>query len=206
MATRLRRGSLAGVAAVIVLVLAACGEAIAPTGSPGQSSSPATPPAPEPSEVSGQPVVLEGRDAGFALSLRIGSDAVDAGAPLDVGATLTWEGAEPRAAIWASGGGPVSFGIKQVDGDIVLDAVQTADCAQHDYTRGFPVAMPFRKSGGFSEDDPNADFYRVYFADPVLRLPSGRWGVAATTSGFLVPCEMDAPMIEIRLEAEILVR
>ena len=166
----------------------------------------ATPPAPEPSEASGQPVLLEGRDAGFALSLRIGSDAVDAGAPLDVGATLTWEGAEPQASIWASGSGPVSFGIKQVDGDIVLDAVQTADCAQHDYTRGVPVAVPFRKSGGFSDDDPNADFYRVYFADPVLRLPTGRWRIAAGAGGFLVPCEMDAPKVEIRLEAEVVVR
>ena len=88
----------------------------------------------------------------------------------------------------------------------MLDAVQTADCAQHDYTRGVPVPVPFRKSGGFSEDDPNADFYRVYFADPVLRLPSGRWRIGASAGGFLVPCEMDAPMVEIHLEAEVVVR
>ena len=204
MRIRLRRGLAAAAAgAAMVVVLGACGKASAPSGSPLAS---ATPLAPAPSEASGQPVLLEGRDAGFALSLRIGSDAVDAGAPLDVGATLTWEGAEPQASIWASGSGPVSFGIKQVDGDIVLDAVQTADCAQHDYTRGVAVPVPFRKSGGFSDDDPNADFYRVYFADPVLRLPTGRWRIAAGAGGFLVPCEMDAPKVEIRLEAEVVVR
>ena len=204
MRTRLWRRLLAAATAVtIVMVVATCGEAPSPSRS---ALATATSPAPDPTEPSGEPVVLDGRDAGFALTLRIGSDAVDAGAPIDVAATLTWEGADPQASIWASGGGPVSFGIKQIDGDIVLDAVQTADCAQHDYTRGVPVPVPFRKSGGFAEDDPNADFYRVYFADPVLRLPSGRWRIAATASGFLVPCEMDAPMVEISLEAEILVR
>jgi hypothetical protein len=201
MGARLRRRLVA--AAAIVVVLGACGAAPSPTGSALAS---ATPLAPEASEASGQPVVLEGRDAGFALSLRIGSDAVDAGAPIDVAATLTWEGANRQAAIWGSGGGPVSFGIEQIDGDIRMDAVMTADCAQHEYTRGVPVAIPFRKSGGFPDDDPNADFYRVFFADPVLRLPAGRWRVRATASGYLVPCEMDAPMVTIPLEAEILVR
>ena len=202
MRTRLRRGLLAAAAAVTMVVVATCGQA-PPNGS-GLAS--ATPRAPDSTEPSGEPVALEGRDAGFALTLRTGSNAVDAGAPIDVAATLTWEGAEARASIWGSGSGPVSFGIKQVDGDIMLDPVQTGDCAQHDYLRGVPVRAPFQKSGGFAEDDPNADFYRVYFADPVLRLPSGRWRIAATASGFLVPCEMDAPMVEIILEAEILVR
>jgi hypothetical protein len=149
---------------------------------------------------------MEGRDAGFILSLRIGSDAVDAGAPIAVAATLTWEGADPRATIWGSGSGPVSFGLEQIDGDIELGALQTADCGPHEYARGVPVPIPFQKSGGFSADDPNADFYRVYFADPVLRLPAGRWRIAATANGFLRPCEMNAPMVDIRLEAEILVR
>ena len=204
MRARLRRRLLAAaVAGTIVVVVATCDGGLLPSGSASPS---ATPPVPDATEPSGGLVVLEGRDAGFALTLRIGSDAVDAGAPIDVAATLTWEGADPQASIWASGSGPVSFGITQIDGDIVLQAVQTADCAQHDYTRGVPVPVPFRKSGGFSADDPNADFYRVYFADPVLRLPSGRWSIAATASGFLVPCEMDAPMVEIHLEAEVLVR
>jgi hypothetical protein len=208
MATRRPRwlaGLAAAAALAIVVVVAACGQAPAPTGSRPAPSAPSTPLALDPSEPGGQPIVVEGRDAGFALTLRIGSDAVDAGAPIDVAAVLAWEGADQRASIWGSGGGPVSFGLEQVDGDIRIDAVMTADCAQHEYTRGVPVAIPFRKSGGFPDDDPNADFYRAFFADPVLRLPAGRWRVRATASGYLVPCEMDAPMVTIPLEAEILV-
>jgi hypothetical protein len=39
--------------------------------------------------------------------------------------------------------------------------------------RGQVLAMPFAKSGGFSADDPHAAFWRQYFADPALRLPTG---------------------------------
>ncbi len=149
---------------------------------------------------------MEGRDAGFALAMRIGSDVVDAGAPIDVAATLTWEGAEPTATIWGSGMGPVLFALEQLDGDLELGGMMTADCAQHEYARLAPVQIPYVKSGGISADDPNAGFYRAFFADPVLRLPAGRWRVSANVSGFLLPCEMNAPVVDIRLEAEILVR
>jgi hypothetical protein len=210
MPSRLRRAlaatARAATLAASVLLVGACGQAPTPTGSGLGSSAPSTPLAVDPAEPNGEPVVLDGRDAGFALSLRIRSDAVDAGAPIDVAAVLAWEGADQRATIWGSGGGPVTFGIAQVDGDIRMDAVQTADCAKHEYARGAPVLTPFRKSGGFPDDDPNAAFYRAFFADPVLRLPAGRWLVTATANGYLVPCEMDAPMVNIRLEAEILVR
>jgi len=207
MRARLRRGLVAAAAAAaMVVVVGACGQAPAPTGSGLRSSAPSTPLAVDPSEPTGQPIVIEGRDAGFALSLRVRSDAVDAGAAIDVAAQLGWEGADPMGVIWGSGGGPVSFGLEQIDGDIKMDAVQTTDCAKHEYARGVPVAVPFQKSGGFPDDDPNAAFYRAFFADPVLRLPAGHWRISATASGYLVSCEMDAPTVEIGLEAEILVR
>ena len=161
---------------------------------------------PSPSGPTDQPIVLEGRDAGFVLSMRIGSGVVDAGAPIDIAATLMWEGANPSAAIWGSGSGPVSFGLEEVDGDIVLGGAMTGDCSQDEFARLVPVPVPFQKSGGWSADDPNAAFYRAFFADPVLRLPAGRWRVTASASGYLVPCEMNAPMLSISLESVILVR
>jgi hypothetical protein len=182
-----RRGTPAiGWAAAAILLLAACGN----DGGPG----------------SGEPILLDGRQAGFLLVVRIGSDTVDAGAPIDIGATLTWEAPAPRTTVWGSGSGPVTFNIEQLDGDIALGGAMTADCAPHEFERLVPVAFPFRKSGAFSDDDPNADFYRAYFADPVLRLPAGRWRVTASAGGYLEPCEMNAPGFEITLGAEILVR
>ncbi len=118
-----------------------------------------------------------------------------------------WTGPKPQASIWGSGSGPVAFGLAQIDGDIVIaGARMTADCVSHEYARLVPVALPFRKSGGFSNDDPNAAFYKAFFADPVLRLPAGRWRVTASLSGFLEACDADAPGVGINLEAMILVR
>jgi hypothetical protein len=175
-------------AAIVLALVAACGEA------------------PTPSGPTGQPIVVEGRDAGFALSMRVGSDVVDAGAPIDVSANLTWEGAAPAATIWGSGSGPVSYGLEQLGGQIKVIGMYTADCAKHDYARLVPDAVPFQKTGGFSADDPNAGFFRTYFADPVLRLPAGHWKVTAIANGYLKPCDMSAPQVDIKLEAEIVVR
>jgi hypothetical protein len=174
--------------AILLAVVSGCGQAPTPTGP------------------TGQPIDVEGRDAGFALSMRVDSDVVDAGAAIDVSAILTWEGAAPAATIWGSAGGPVSFGIEQLDGKIVLIPINDAACATHDYAHLVPVAIPFQKSGGFTENDPNAAFYRTYFADPVLRLPAGHWKVSASASGYVAPCDMNAPEVAINLEAEILVR
>ena len=38
------------------------------------------------------------------------------------------------------------------------------------------------KSGGFSADDPDAAFYRAFFSEPLVRLPAGRWEIAAVAS------------------------
>jgi hypothetical protein len=182
--------SLGAWALVALLVLASCAQEQRP----------------EMSEPTGGPIVVEGRQDGFLLSLRVSGDTVDAGAPIGIDAILTWDGPAVRATVWASGSGVVSFGLRQLDGDIALGGAMTADCAVHEFDRLTPVAIPFRKSGGFSEDDPNADFYRAFFADPILRLPAGRWRVSAIASGFLEPCEMTAPKLEIALEADVLVR
>jgi hypothetical protein len=184
----MRRGL--SIASVVLVVVAACGQS------------------PEPSPT-GLPFLVEGRDAGFAMSMRLGSDVVDAGAPIDLSAVLMWEGANPTATIWGSGMGPVSFGLTQIDGDIALGGIMTADCGPHEFKRLVPVAVPYRKSGGWTDEDPNADFYRSFFADPndpVLRLPAGQWRVTAMASGYLQPCEMNAPAVDIKLEANLLVR
>jgi hypothetical protein len=191
--------------ALVLCAVAACGQSPEPSPT-GQTPEPSlTGQTPEPS-LTGQPIVVEGRNAGFALSMRIGSDVVDAGAPIDISAILVWEGAEPSATIWGSGSGPVSFGLKEIGGDLEMGGAMTLDCAMRDFVRLVPEAIPYHKSGGFTGEDPNAAFYRTFFADPVLRLPAGRWKVTAIADGYLAPCAMEAPSVGIALEAEILVR
>jgi hypothetical protein len=183
------RRAMAGT--VLAVAVVACGQGL-PTVTPAGPA--------------GEPVVVEGRGDGFALSMRVGSNAVDAGGPIHVAAQLVWEGAEPGASIWGSGSGPVTFLLEQLDGDIALGGVMTADCGKHDFVRNVPLQVPYRKSGGFSAEDPNADFYRAFFADPVLRLPAGTWRITATAGGYLAPCDMNAPTLDLSVATDILVR
>ena len=152
------------------------------------------------------PILLERHDDGFRLALAVASDTFDAGQPIGIDATLTYEGPAERATVWASGSGVVSFGLRQLDGDLGMGAAMTGDCAVHEFVRMDPVAIPYTKSGGYSADDPNAGFYRAFFADQILRLPAGTWRITANAGGFLAPCEMDAPTLDITLEAEFVVR
>lgn len=38
---------------------------------------------------------------------------------------------------------------------------------------------PFKKTGGWSGDDPKADYWKAYFSDPELRLPAGTYEIRA---------------------------
>ena len=46
------------------------------------------------------------------------------------------------------------------------------------------VTYDFSKSGGFSADDPNADFWAAYYAEDDLILPPGTYAISAEINGF----------------------
>jgi hypothetical protein len=41
------------------------------------------------------------------------------------------------------------------------------------------MVSPIKKSGGYSDSQPDAAFYRAFFADPLVRLPAGEWDITA---------------------------
>jgi hypothetical protein len=57
--------------------------------------------------------------------------------------------------------------------------------------------VPFEKSAGWSQDDPNADFYRDWSADPLLHLPAGTWLVTAY-SNFMVGGGCSGESVELQ--------
>jgi hypothetical protein len=84
-----------------------------------------------------------------------------------------------RTVIGASGAGPIAFSIVEVGGTRTMDAASTADCATHVLSAAEPITSRITKSGGWSQDDPNAAFYEAFFADPTLHLPPGTWDITA---------------------------
>ena len=118
---------------------------------------------------------------GLTLSAMAEPAVVAAGQPISVEATVTNDGEEP-IILSGSGGGYVLFSVTRVsDGLTSGEPVTTGDCVRHVVPVGEPNVIPFSKSGGWSEDDPNAAFLRTYFSDPELTLPPGVWQIDITT-------------------------
>ena len=145
-----------------------------------------------PSEAPG-PIGVRAENQGFVLQVVLPSAGFASTDAIPVTTTLTWSGPAAKATIWGSGSGPVEFLIAEVGGGRrTMGGAMTADCRPSSYARGVPVDVPLVKSGGYTGDDPNAAFYQAWYADPVLRLPAGRWQLRVTAIGFLAPCAAGA--------------
>ena len=88
-------------------------------------------------------------------------------------------GSPSTATLGGSGSGLIAFGVEQLGGDLQNGPVWTADCHAYSVDARNPPTQIFTKSGGFSGDDPNADFWHNFFADPELHLPPGEWLLTA---------------------------
>ena len=124
-------------------------------------------------------------EAGITLAATLEPAVVAAGDAINVVAELSHDLPEPLV-VSGSGGGIVGFSVTRVeDGLSSGPPVSSSDCARHELPPGVPTVIPFAKSGGWSEDDPNAGFLRTYFSEPELTLPPGTWRIDITTSGML---------------------
>jgi hypothetical protein len=144
-----------------VLISLAC------ASNPGASSTPGSA-APTRAEVAG---------GQFRLEFELDSATWRADEPITGSARLERLGAGD--VISGSGGGPIAFNYVEVDGTRHVDYEMTADCARHALTRETSIVEPLSKSGGWSRDDPDADFYRQFMLGPDIRLPAGLWEITA---------------------------
>jgi hypothetical protein len=115
------------------------------------------------------------------LTFDLPKDTYAAGEPIDGVASLAVDG-DVAAPYGASGGGAIAFGFTEVDGPRSMGGAMTADCRPGLMVPGTPITSPIRKSGGYSNDDPQAPFYRSFLDDPVVRLPPGDWRISAVAS------------------------
>ena len=73
----------------------------------------------------------------------------------------------------------LSFGFAEVGGSREMGPASDAMCARHELSASTPLTSRIVKSGGWSDDMPDADFYSGFFADPAVRLPAGDWDITA---------------------------
>jgi hypothetical protein len=163
---------VAAVIAGVALALAACGEQ--PLPSPRTSATPSA------TSIATGPAAEVVRDA-FRLTIAVSSATYRVDEPIEVRTVLAYAGPAPSIEVAGSGSGLVGFSLQQLDGPIAVDAAGTSDCAPWTLKRGDNL-IPFQKSGGYSADDPQADFFARYLNDPQLRLPAGTWRITALAS------------------------
>jgi hypothetical protein len=120
---------------------------------------------------------------GFNLSLETATStyATDLAISATAKLTVVNEASDTPvdATLGGSGQGLIAFGVEQLDGPLAMTPVWTADLRPYTIKAYEPYIQSFAKSGGFSNDDPNANFWRDYFADPQLHLPPGNWLLSA---------------------------
>jgi hypothetical protein len=135
-----------------------------------------------------RPVDAHAEDGEFRLVVRADNDHYVAGAPISLATELSYIGPQPQQKLSGSGSGLVVVSLLQLDGPLEIAAGSDSDCAGYVIARGAPIAAAYVKSGGWSGEDPNAAFYKAFFADPLLRLPHGAWRVVATADFYVGGC------------------
>lgn len=144
-------------------------------------------------------------EADFRLTIKSPRTQWAAGEPIEVSSDLTYIGPSGEVIISGSGGGVVAFAMEHLDGPLDQDAGFDADCARHEYTTGVTQVVPFQKSGGYTNDDPNLAFWQRFFRDPLLRLPGGHWRLSAVAD-FAEGADCTGPSRSIRASIDLVVR
>jgi hypothetical protein len=119
------------------------------------------------------------REGAFELTFELPSATFHAGEVIQGRATLGVVGGVV-VAFGSSGSGPFAFEFAEINGRRQVGGIMTGDCAPYRLEPGRPMTSAIMKSGGYSNDDPEAAFYREFLnGDPTVRLPAGAWRITA---------------------------
>lgn len=127
------------------------------------------------------------RDRDFVLTLETTKATWQAEEPIEVLTTLEYVGPGDGTPYFGSGGGPLTFDLREMSGTRILEGLATADCATHEIDVDRPLRTGYQKSGGFSPGEPNEAFYRAFLNDPLFRLPAGDWELSVRAYLYLPP-------------------
>jgi len=142
-------------------------------------------------------------DAPFSLRIRAESASYRFGEGIQVTAWLTYSGPKEREELAASFSGIVLYSWEQLDGPLRREAGYRLNCQSYAINRGQPIRIPFAKSGAFSGEDPDAAFWRQYFADPDFHLPVGRYRIHAKSYFFIHDCQVSEPGLDAAVEIDV---
>ncbi|QOX65764.1 hypothetical protein FRZ06_21625 [Anoxybacterium hadale] len=94
--------------------------------------------------------------------------------------TIEYIGQKDRIDIWS--GEPYFHHMIYKNGEVFTGGATLDMLKKTELKKGEIYTIPFSKSGGFSEDDPDADFWRDFYSEKTLKLPKGEYTFSGITS------------------------
>ena len=124
-------------------------------------------------------VKFENKDDNFLVQTYINKLEFSENEEIKIYSTLEYLGDNDYISIWS--GEPyflytVHNGEEYFNEGIILSILKKTDLK-----KGEIYTIPFFKSGGFSADDPKAEFWQQYYSEKELRLPKGEYTIVAYT-------------------------
>ncbi|MBP3964671.1 hypothetical protein [Paenibacillus lignilyticus] len=123
---------------------------------------------------------LQYKDDLFEMKLNIAKTTFAKDEPIVYSASLTYIGEGDSITIW---GGHTYIGFTVTDGKkFNMEGANTSELVATKLVKGKTTEYPFFKSGGYGADDPDAGFWRTFYAEKELRLPPGTYYISAVCS------------------------
>jgi len=130
------------------------------------------------------------KDDQFEMKLNIAKTKFKAGEPIVYSASLTYVGNNKSIIIW---GGHTYILFSVTDGKkIKMEGANTAELTATELNQGETHEYPFFKSGGYSANDPDAGFWKKFYEEKDLILPSGTYLITARTDFSLTEKVIDS--------------
>ncbi|MDQ0888600.1 hypothetical protein QFZ81_003688 [Paenibacillus sp. V4I9] len=130
------------------------------------------------------------KDDQFEMKLNIVKTKFKVGEPIVYSASLTYIGNNNSILIW---GGHTYILFSVTDGKkIKMEGVNTAELTATKLNQGETREYPFFKSGGYSANDPDAGFWKKFYAEKDLILPAGTYLITARSEFSLTEKVIDS--------------
>jgi len=112
---------------------------------------------------------------------------------------------EGEGTVIYSGDPLVGFALKD---DKYFDGTYCSNLVlmETEFNKAEPVTVEFSKSGGWSGEDPNAEFYKEFYSEKELILPPGEYEISATIDGFFDKDDYQSSEYELKVSVRIIVK
>lgn len=117
------------------------------------------------------------KDELFKITVYISDENYKSNEPISMFSTLEYLGKEESIDVWS--GRPYFNYIIVKDEIYFSEGIVEDILMKSNFKKDEVYLIPFRKSGGYSADDPDYEFWKNYYSDPELKLPEGTYAITA---------------------------